>query len=66
MFAFGFAFKNNIKGYENMSEEDFKEVGFNDSVNHVDFMVGSEDLEIVGYDFDGNSYQIFKDGVWAI
>lgn len=65
-FAFGFAFKNNIKGYENMSEEDFKEVGFNDSVNHVDFMVGSEDLEIVGYDFDGNSYQIFKDGVWAI
>ena len=43
-FAFGFAFKNNIKGYETMSEEDFKEVGFNDSVNHVDFMVGSEDL----------------------
>lgn len=65
-FAFGFAFKNNIKGYENMSEEDFKEVGFNDSVNHVDFMVGSEDLEIKGYDFDGNEYQIFKNGVWAI
>jgi len=65
-FAFGFAFKNNIKGYENMTEEDFKEVGFNDSVNHVDFMVGSEDLEIMGYDFEGNAYQIFKDGVWAI
>lgn len=65
-FAFGFAFKNNIKGYENMTEEDFEKVGFNDSVNHVDFMVGSEDLEIKGYDFDGNEYQIFKDGVWAI
>lgn len=65
-FAFGFAFKNNIKGYENMSEDDFKAVDFNDSVNHVDFMVGSEDLEIKGYDFDGNEYQIFKDGVWAI
>ena len=65
-FAFGFAFKNNIKGYENMSEDDFKEVGFNDSVNHVDFMVGSEDLEIKGYDFDGNEYVIFQDGVWAI
>ncbi len=65
-FAFGFAFKNNIKGYENMSEEDFKAVGFNDSVNHVDFMVGSEDLEIVGYDFDGNAYKIFENGVWAI
>ncbi len=65
-FAFGFAFKNNIKGYENMSEEDFEKVGFNDSVNHVDFMVGSEDLEIKGYDFDGKEYQIFKNGVWAI
>ena len=65
-FAFGFAFKSNIKGYENMTEEDFKEAGFNDSVNHVDFMVGSDDLEIIGYDFDGNAYQIFKDGVWAI
>lgn len=65
-FAFGFAFKNNIKGYENMSEDDFKAVDFNDSVNHVDFMVGSEDLEIKGYDFDGKEYVIFKDGVWAI
>ena len=65
-FAFGFAFKNNIKGYETMSEEDFKAVGFNDSVNHVDFMVGSQDLEIKGYDFDGKEYVIFKDGVWAI
>lgn len=64
--AFGAAFKNNIKGYETMSEEDFKEVGFNDSVNHVDFMIGSEDLEILGYDFDGKEHVIFKNGIWAI
>ena len=49
-----------------MSDEDFEKAGFNDSVNHVDFMVGSEDLDIKGYDFDGNEYQIFKNGVWAI
>ncbi len=65
-FAFGFSFKNCIKGYENMTEEDFKAVDFNDSVNHVDFMIGSNDLEIVGYDFEGNSYKIFENGVWAI
>ena len=65
-FAFGFAFKNNIKGYENMSEEGFKKVDFNDSVNHVDFMVGAPDLSIIGYDFEGKSYEIFKDGLWAI
>lgn len=64
--AFGAAFKNNIKGYENMSEEDFKAVDYNDSINHVDFMIGSEDLEIVGVDFEGKQHQIFKNGVWAI
>ena len=64
--AFGEAFKNNIRGYENMSEEDFKKVGFNESINHVDFMIGSDDLDIVGVDHDGNRHQIFKNGVWAI
>lgn len=64
--AFGCAFKNNIKGYENMSEEDFKKVGYNDSINHVDFMIGSEDLDIVGVDHEGKEYHIFKNGVWAI
>lgn len=64
--AFGAAFKNNIRGYETMSEEDFEKVGFNDSINHVDFMVGSADLDIVGVDHDGKRHQIFKNGVWAI
>lgn len=64
--AFGAAFKNNIKGYETMSEEDFKQVGYNDSVNHVDFMIGSKDLEIVGTDFEGKEHYIFKQGVWAL
>mgnify|MGYP003306729705 CR=1 FL=1 len=63
--AFGRAFKNNVKNFENMTDEDFEAIGFNQSVNHVDFMIGSEDLDITGYDFDGKSYQIFKDGVWA-
>ena len=64
--AFGQAFKNNIRGYEKMSEEDFQKAGFNDSVNHVDFMIGSKDLSIVGYDHEGQAHQIFKDGVWAL
>ncbi len=64
--AFGAAFKNNIQGYENMSEEDFEKVGFNDSINHVDFMIGSADLDIIGVDHEGKEYQIFKNGVWAI
>ena len=64
--AFGAAFKNNIKGYEKLKEEDWKEMKFNESMNHVDFMVGSEDLDIVATTFDGKKVQIFKNGNWSI
>ena len=33
---------------------------------HVDFMIGSKDLSIVGVTKDGSRVQIFKDGNWAI
>ena len=64
--AFGAAFRNNIKGYETMTDEDFKKMNFNESMNHVDFMIGSKDLSIIGTKFDGTQVQIFKDGNWAI
>ena len=64
--AFGAAFKNNIKGYETMTDEDFKKMKFNESMNHVDFMIGSKDLSIIGTKFDGTKVQIFKEGNWAI
>ena len=41
-------------------------MGVNDSSIHVDFMIGSKDLSIVGTTRDGKKVQIFKDGVWAI
>lgn len=64
--AFGAAFKNNIKDYEKLTEEDFKKMNFNESMNHVDFMIGSSDLEIIGTKFDGSKVAIFKNGNWAI
>lgn len=64
--AFGQAFEDNIKGYENMTKEDLLKIGFNDSLIHVDFMIGSQDLSIVGYDKKGNFHQIFKHGCWSI
>ena len=64
--AFGAAFRNNIKGYEKMTDEDFKKMNFNESMNHVDFMIGSKDLSIIGTKFDGTKVEIFKDGNWAI
>ena len=64
--AFGAAFKNNVRDYEKLTDEDFKKMKFNESMNHVDFMIGSEDLDIVGTKFDGTKVQIFKNGTWAI
>jgi leucyl aminopeptidase (aminopeptidase T) len=33
---------------------------------HSDFMFGSEDMEIVGTQFDGTKVQIFKNGNFVI
>ena len=49
-----------------MSLEDCYALGVNDSVIHVDFMVGADDLSITGISEDGTKHQIFKDGTWAI
>ena len=49
-----------------MTAEQRKEVGINNSMIHVDFMIGTRDLSIIGVDKDGKKVQIFKDGTWAI
>ena len=41
-------------------------MGVNDSMIHVDFMIGTKDLHIVGHCFDGKDIDIFKNGNWAI
>ena len=40
-------------------------MGVNDSKIHVDFMIGTKDLSIVGTTKEGKQVQIFKDGNWA-
>lgn len=64
--ALGKAYTCNIKGYERMSQEDFEKLGINDSMNHVDFMIGSKDTTIKGYTRDGKTVDVFKNGNWAI
>ena len=64
-FAFGKAYPTNIKGGENMTDEELERAGVNDSLTHVDFMVGSKDLSIIGETKDGEKVQIFENGNWA-
>lgn len=63
--ALGHGFNECLKGYEQYTEEQLKEHGINDSMIHVDFMIGTKDMSIVGITKTGERVQIFKDGVWA-
>lgn len=64
-FALGHGFNECLKGYENYTDEECKAHGINDSMIHVDFMIGARDTSIVGVTKDGKRVQIFKDGTWA-
>lgn len=65
-FALGEAYPICIEGGEDMSVDELKAKGANVSMTHVDFMVGTSDLEIIGVTTDGESIQIFKDGNFVI
>jgi len=64
--ALGFGFRELYPNNEGMTTAELKEKGINDSMVHVDFMIGTKDLSIVGVDQKGKQIQIFKDGNWAI
>ena len=64
-FAMGHGFNECLKGYENYTDEECKQHGINDSMIHVDFMIGARDTSILGITKDGKEVQIFKDGNWA-
>ena len=45
-----------------MSPEELTAHGLNQSITHVDFMVGTKDLSIVGYCADGEEIAVFENG----
>ena len=63
--ALGRGFNNCLENYEQYTNEQCRELGVNNSMIHVDFMIGSADMSIVGITTDGKRVQIFKDGNWA-
>lgn len=63
--ALGMGFTNCIKDYDKYTLEECREKGVNDSIIHEDFMIGTEDLSVVGITKDGKRVQIFERGNWA-
>ncbi|MCK3904808.1 aminopeptidase [Streptococcus suis] len=64
--AIGSAYAFSIEGGTEMSQEELKEAGLNRSDVHVDFMIGSNKMNIDGIREDGTRVPIFRDGEWAI
>ena len=63
--AFGSAYAFNLQGGTEMTEEELIAAGLNRSQTHVDFMVGSAEMNIDGIRSDGTTTPIFRNGDWA-
>ncbi len=64
--ALGKAYPTNLEGGSDMNEEELDKHGVNDSLTHVDFMIGSADLDIDGVTEDGKEEPVFRQGEWAL
>ena len=63
--ALGAGFNECLKGFEKYTDEECKKHGINESMIHVDFMIGAKDTSVVGVTREGKRVQIFADGNWA-
>ena len=63
--AIGMGFTNVLRDFEKYTEDEAHALGINDSVTHVDFMIGTSDLSITGIDKNDNEVKIFENGEWA-
>ena len=63
--ALGMGFADTIRGFENMTLDECRELGVNDSMEHVDFMIGYEGLDIDAVTRDGSIVPVFRRGKWA-
>lgn len=63
--AFGNPYRINLVGGPEMSAEDFAAAGGNDSITHVDFMLGSGEMDVDGICADGSREAIMRSGEWA-
>jgi aminopeptidase len=63
--ALGNAYKFTLSGGNEMNQEDFEKAGGNRSAIHVDFMIGSGDLDVDGIRQDGSAEPLMRKGEWA-
>lgn len=63
--ALGNAYPTCIEGGASLSREELEKAGLNQSILHVDFMIGSGEMDIDGITADGQREAVFRGGNWA-
>jgi len=63
--ALGSAYAFSLEGGTEMTREELNKAGLNESNTHVDFMIGSDQMDIDGIKEDGSTVPIFRNGTWA-
>jgi aminopeptidase len=63
--ALGRAYQESLKDGEEMDTEAFYAAGGNNSLIHIDFMIGSEKLDIDGLSKSGKAEPVMRKGEWA-
>ena len=64
--AFGASYPTTVKDGNSLTAEQLAERGMNQSIQHVDFMIGTKDIDIDGIGYDGKVVPLFRDGEWVI
>ena len=63
--ALGRGFFDCVKDFDKYTREEMLKMGVNDSMIHVDFMIGNDSLSIDGITRDGEKVAIFRNGKWC-
>ena len=63
--ALGQCYSKCFKGDLDLSKEEITKRGGNSSMIHIDWMIGSNEIDVDGIDHEGNSIPVFRKGEWA-
>ena len=64
--AIGRAYRFTLAGGTELNDDEFIAAGGNVSLNHVDFMIGSPQIDIDGITKDGSHEPVMRNGEWTI
>ncbi len=63
--AVGFAYRFCLDGGASMTTTELENIGCNDSLVHTDFMISSDEVDVIAKDYEGNTIPLIKRGSWV-